>query len=83
MTRSGSQTASGPAVLRCARLSETVPSPFCLRDMLIGYKVATSYRFKRQHLSRWQEIGEGVDRLVASFRKAPKPQASAELQPRP
>jgi hypothetical protein len=67
------QTADGPAVLRCVRLSATVPSPSCLREKPIGHAVALSYRFKRQHLARWREIGEGVDRLIAAFRTPPKP----------
>lgn len=70
------QTANGPEVLRCVRPSATVPSPSCLRDLPIGHAVALSYRFKRQHLARWWEIGDGVTRLIAAFRKPPP-------QPRP
>lgn len=77
------QSPSGPTVLRCERLSPTVPSPSCLRDFPIGHRVALSYRFKRAHLAKWQDIGAGVDKLIASFRKPPKDQASADLQPRP
>ncbi len=63
------ETASGPMVLRCVRLGPQVPSPSCLRDMLIAPGVSLSYRFKRSHLPQWQEIGDGVDKLIASFRK--------------
>lgn len=74
----------GPIVMRCVRFSPQVPSPGCLRDTLIGRKVALSYRFKRAHLGRWREIGDGIDKLIAGFKKAPtKPQASAQLLPRP
>lgn len=64
-------TANGPLVLRCVRFGPQVPSPSCLRDMLIAPGVSLSYRFKRSHLSQWQEIGEGVDKLIASFRMPP------------
>jgi hypothetical protein len=77
------QTHEGPEVLRCDRLSAEVPNPSCLRDMPIGHAVALSYRFKREHLARWREIGDGVSRLIESFKKASKPQAAAQLQPRP
>ncbi|HEY0106229.1 MAG TPA: hypothetical protein VGB91_09110 [Rhizomicrobium sp.] len=77
------QTASGVQVLRCVRLSSTVPSPSCLRDLPVAHGVALSYRFKREHLSRWRMIGDGIDRLVVSFERPPKPQAAAEIQRRP
>ncbi len=77
------QTPAGIEILRCDRLSPEVPSPSCLRDTPIAHAVALSYRFKREHLSRWQEIGQGVDKLIETFEKPPKPQAAAEPQPRP
>lgn len=57
-----------PVVLRCVRFSPQVPSPSCLRDLRIGSGVTLSYRFKRANLGRWQEIAQGVDKLVRSFR---------------
>lgn len=57
-----------PVVLRCVRFSPQVPSPSCLRDVRIGSGITLSYRFKRANLGRWQEIAQGVDKLVASFR---------------
>lgn len=63
------QTNNGPVVLRCVRLSQTVPSPSCLRDERIGKNVALSYRFKRAHLADWRAITAGIDTLVDSFRK--------------
>jgi len=65
-------TPSGPMVLRCVRLSPDVPSPSCLRDMSLAPGVSVSYRFKRAHLAQWREIGEGVDKLLASFQRPPK-----------
>ena len=65
------QTESGQMVLRCVRLSHEVPSPSCLRDTLISRGVSLSYRFKRSQLDHWREIGDGVDKLIASFQKAP------------
>ena|ERR1700712_1223821 len=77
------QTPSGPTVLRCVRFSPDVPSPSCLRDLPIAHSVALSYRFKREHLAKWHEIGDGIEKLFAGFKIRPKAQASAQLQPRP
>ncbi|HXC55181.1 MAG TPA: hypothetical protein VNU97_07805 [Rhizomicrobium sp.] len=77
------QMPTGPVVLRCVRFSPDVPSPSCLRDLPIAHSVALSYRFKRNHLVRWREIGDGMSRLIETFKKAPRPQAAAEPQPRP
>ena len=60
-------------VLRCVRLSESVPSPSCLRDVKLARGVALSYRFKRTHLVQWQEIAQGVEALVKSFRTPKRP----------
>ena len=65
-------TDHGLMVLRCVRLGPDVPSPNCLRDEPIAKGVALSYRFKRAHLAKWQKIGDGVDKLIASFEKPPK-----------
>jgi hypothetical protein len=65
------QTPTGPVVLRCVRFSPDVPSPSCLRDMPIAPNVAMSYRFKRAHLAQWNEIGQSILRLVATFKKQP------------
>ena len=56
-----------PVVMRCVRLSESVPSPSCLRDLRLAKHVGLSYRFKRAQLSRWREIATGVDKLIRSF----------------
>jgi hypothetical protein len=66
------ETEKGPVVLRCVRFSHDVPSPGCLRDMLIAPGVSLSYRFKRSHLAQWQEIGANTDKLIASFQKPVK-----------
>lgn len=63
--------AGTPIVLLCERPAAQVPSLNCRRDMLIAPGVSLSYRFKRTHLAQWRRIGEGVDRLVASFEKRP------------
>ena len=55
-------------VLRCVRFSQQVPSPSCLRDQRVPGGVSLSYRFKRANLGHWQEIAQGVDKLIASFR---------------
>ncbi len=66
------QTDKGPQVLRCVRFAPEVPSPSCLRDISIAQGVSLSYRFKRAHLSKWREISENIDKLIASFSKAAK-----------
>jgi hypothetical protein len=65
------EISTGLVVLRCVRLSAEVPSPGCLRDMQIAKGVALTYRFKRSHLSEWREIGEGMNKLLVSFRQRP------------
>ena len=77
------QTEAGPVVLRCVRFSPEVPSPSCLRDLPIANKVAITYRFKREHLARWREIGDGIGKLIATFKAQPKTQADTDVQPRP
>jgi len=67
------ETENGPMVLRCVRLSHDVPSPNCLRDVLITRGVSLTYRFKRSQLDHWHQIGTGVDKLIASFEKPPTP----------
>jgi hypothetical protein len=64
------ETEKGPVVMRCVQLSHDVPSPNCLRDLLVAPGVSLSYRFKRSHLAEWQEIGTNIDMLMASFRTA-------------
>ena len=66
------QTGRGVVVMHCVRLSQNVPSPSCLRDMVLARGVALSYRFKRSQLANWRSIATGADRLVASFRVAGK-----------
>lgn len=66
------QTPRGLTVLRCVRFGPEVPSPNCLRDMSIAKGVSLSYRFKRTQISQWREIGDGVDKLIASFKMPPK-----------
>jgi hypothetical protein len=66
------QAANGTTVLRCERLSAEVPSPKCLRDETISNGLALTYRFKRVHLAKWRVIADGVDKLMVSFRQAPK-----------
>jgi len=58
-------------VLQCLRASAQVPSPSCHTDLPIAHGVALSLRFKRAHLSQWQEIAESADRLIKSFNMQP------------
>ena len=66
------QTDTGLLVMRCVRLGPDVTSPNCMRDMPVARGVSLFYRFKRAHLAKWREIDEGLDKLIASFKKAPK-----------
>jgi hypothetical protein len=60
----------GGPLLLCERPAQDLPSPNCLAiDRPIAQGVNLSYRFKRAHLARWQEIGAGINRLVSGFRK--------------
>lgn len=62
----------GLVVMRCVRLSREVPSPSCLREILVTPGVALSYRFKRAHLGEWKSIASKTDSLLASFAKPVK-----------
>src|SRR5581483_6444137 len=61
--------AKGMVVMHCARLSQTVPSPNCLRDVPVSSTVALSYRFKRSHLAQWREIDDGIMGLIRRFHR--------------
>jgi hypothetical protein len=63
---------TGLLVMRCVRLGPDVTSPNCMRDMPVARGVSLFYRFKRAHLAKWREIDKGIDKLIASFEKAPK-----------
>jgi hypothetical protein len=54
-------------IMRCVRMSDSVPSPSCLREARLARHAGVSYRFKRTQLSRWREIASGVDTLLHSF----------------
>ena len=61
-------TDKGPLMLLCGRFSQQVTSPSCLAiDRPIAKNVSLSYRFKRAHLARWQDINGNVDKLIARF----------------
>jgi hypothetical protein len=63
---------SGLVILHCAKLGPDVPSPNCWRDMNLAKGVSVSYRFKRKRLNHWLAIADGVEKLVTTFRRAPK-----------
>jgi hypothetical protein len=55
-------------LLLCERPAQDLPSPNCLAiDRPIARNVNLSYRFKRAQLARWQQINDGVNRLVGGF----------------
>jgi hypothetical protein len=56
----------------CERASAELPSPNCLAPGLpLDKGVTLSYRFKRSYLSRWREVSDGADSLIARFRTKP------------
>ena len=61
------RTEEGNVIMRCVRRTASVPSPNCLREVLLTKGVELSYRFKRLRLASWRDISKDVKRLVASF----------------
>ena len=60
----------GALLLLCEQPAQDLPSPNCLAiDQPIAPGVSLSYRFKRTQLSSWRTIDDGVNRLVAKFRR--------------
>jgi hypothetical protein len=60
----------GNLLLLCEQPAQDLPSPNCLAiDQPIAPGVSLSYRFKRAQLSSWRAIDDGVNYLVAKFRK--------------
>ena len=57
-------------LLLCERPAQDLPSPNCLAiDRPIARNVNLSYRFKQAQLAHWQDINDGVNRLLAGFLK--------------
>jgi hypothetical protein len=62
--------AKGPILLLCEQPGPDLPSPNCqATDRPLADGVSYSFRFKRAYLSRWRELSDGVDALIARFRK--------------
>ncbi|HEX4369878.1 MAG TPA: hypothetical protein VH019_00910 [Rhizomicrobium sp.] len=60
----------GNLLLLCEQPAQDLPSPNCLAiDQPIATGVSLSYRFKRAQLSSWRAIDDGVNRLLAKFRR--------------
>jgi hypothetical protein len=59
-------------LLLCEQTAAELPSPNCLvPGQPLDKGVTLTYRFKRSYLSRWREVSDGADALIARFR--PKP----------
>jgi hypothetical protein len=57
-------------LLLCEQPAQDLPSPNCLAiDQPIAPGVSLSYRFKRAQMASWRAIDDGVNRLVAKFRR--------------
>jgi hypothetical protein len=62
--------AGGALLLLCEQPAQDLPSPNCLAiDQPIAPGVSLSYRFKRAQMASWRAIDDGVNRLVAKFRR--------------
>lgn len=60
----------GALLLLCEQPAQDLPSPNCLAiDQPVASGVSLSYRFKRAQLASWRAVDNGVNRLVAKFRK--------------
>jgi hypothetical protein len=60
----------GALLFLCEQPAQDLPSPNCLAiDRPLAPGVSLSYRFKRAQLSSWRAINDGVNRLVAKFRR--------------
>lgn len=57
-------------VMRCWHVSQSLPSPSCLRDMRLAKGAAVTYRFNRANLGQWRTIAGGVGRLIRRFEGA-------------
>lgn len=58
-------------LMRCVRASKQVPSPSCLREILLAKGVSLSYRFKRSHLQEWRDIAFKIDLRIKNFTAQP------------
>ncbi len=58
---------NGTMLVRCTRPAAEVPSPNCLGDILLGEGLTATYRFKRAHISKWQDIEAGARALLGAF----------------
>lgn len=64
------QNARGLLLLLCEQPAPDLPSPNCqATDRPLADRVSYSFRFKRAYLSRWRELSDGVDALIARFKK--------------
>ncbi len=54
-------------LLMCQHVTSLIPSPNCMRTLLLKRSLALTYRFKRTHLGDWQRIDDLLMRKVASF----------------
>lgn len=61
------QGQNGTLLVRCTRPAAEVPSPNCLGDMSLGDGLTATYRFKRAHISNWEDIEAGTRALLGAF----------------
>jgi hypothetical protein len=69
----------GIVLYRCLQEADTMPSPWCRRDVMLTDRLTLTYRFKRARLSDWRDIDRGVTKLIATFRNGAPALAPAML----
>lgn len=63
----GSDTDGRIVLLMCQHVTPLIPSPNCMRTLLLTHNLALTYRFKRKHLGDWQQIDDLMMRKIVSF----------------
>jgi hypothetical protein len=63
----GADTDGRLALLMCQHSTSLIPSPNCMRTLLLTRNLALTYRFKRAHLGDWQRIDDLMMHKVTSF----------------
>ncbi len=58
---------NGPILFLCVQPSAGNPAPTCQGTVPLGSGLSLTYRFKRLHLERWNDISTGVRALIGAF----------------
>ena len=58
---------NGTMLVRCTLPAAEVPSPNCIGDVSLGDGLTATYRFKRAHIAKWEDIEAGTRALLGAF----------------